>query len=287
MTPRNLIRHLFATWLALTVTWAAAADIERGLLWKVESAQGTAGYLFGTIHSDDSRVTDFQPPLLEALLSSRSLMLETLPPPDASVFFLKQGTLADLLAPGELDAALQQAASRGMLDSMAVRMKPWLLALVLATPKGPSPFSQDMQLYALADQRGLQVNALETADEHFTSLDALAVADQVALLRSVLAQPEDKKEQAYEQLLTVYLGGDSAKILETDEKLSAQDLPPGLWDKLRKVLIDERNALMAKRAIAGLREGKAFIALGAAHLPGDQGVVQRLRAAGFKLTPMQ
>ena len=283
------LRRYFSGLLAglLLAGSVAAADIESGLLWKIESPQGEAGYLFGTIHSDDARVTDFPPALIQGLLSSQMLLMETLPPPDGSVFFSKQGTLADGLTPQELENALQQAEARGMLNSMAIRMKPWLLALVLATPKGPSPFSQDMQLYALADQRGLQVHALETADEHFTSLDALSGDDQLALLRAVLAQSEEQKEQAFEQLIAVYLAGDSAKILETDEKLSARDLPPGLWEKMRAILIDRRNALMTSRILERIGEGKVFVAVGAAHLPGEQGIVRRLRAAGYRLTPMR
>ena len=286
MRLREYCSGLLAGCLMLA-TGVVAADIETGLLWKIESAQGEAGYLFGTMHSDDARVTDFPPPLIQGLLSSQVLLMETLPPPDGSVFFSKQGTLADLLPPQELEQALQQAEARGMLNSMAIRMKPWLLALVLATPKGPSPFSQDMQLYALAEQRGLEVAALETADEHFTSLDALSAEDQGALLRAVVAQPEDKKEQAYEELLKVYLSGDSARILETDEKLSSRDLPPGLWEKMRAILIDRRNAQMAARIIERIGRGKLFVAVGAAHLPGEQGIVRRLRAAGYRVTPLR
>ncbi|MBU3736411.1 MAG: TraB/GumN family protein, partial [Methylobacterium sp.] len=111
--------------------------------------------------------------------------------------------------------------------------------------------------------------------------------DQGALLRAVLARPEDKRELAYEALLGVYLTGDSARILETDEKLSARDLPPGLWDKMRAILIDRRNALMATRIIERMGEGKLFVAVGAAHLPGEQGIVRRLRAAGYRLTPLR
>jgi uncharacterized protein YbaP (TraB family) len=56
---------------------------------------------------------------------------------------------------------------------------------------------------------------------------------------------------------------------------------------MRAILIDRRNALMAERIIERMDEGKLFVAVGAAHLPGEQGIVRRLRAAGYRLTPLR
>lgn len=52
----------------------------------------------------------------------------------------------------------------------------------------------------------------------------------------------------------------------------------------RSDLIRKRNRLMAKRAGDLLAKGNVFIAVGALHLPGDEGLVELIRKAGYKVT---
>jgi len=60
-----------------------------------------------------------------------------------------------------------------------------------------------------------------------------------------------------------------------DDELSAH---------LREKLIDQRNVRMAQRMEPFLKKGKAFIAVGALHLPGKNGLLQLLREKGFVVT---
>jgi hypothetical protein len=45
--------------------------------------------------------------------------------------------------------------------------------------------------------------------------------------------------------------------------------------------VRKRNAVMAQRAIPWLEKGGVFMAVGALHLPGNEGVVALLQQAGF------
>jgi uncharacterized protein YbaP (TraB family) len=51
-------------------------------------------------------------------------------------------------------------------------------------------------------------------------------------------------------------------------------------------LIDRRNLLMVERMAMRLAEGNAFIAVGALHLPGDQGILHLLEQQGYKVRPL-
>ena len=51
----------------------------------------------------------------------------------------------------------------------------------------------------------------------------------------------------------------------------------------RHIIID-RNHTMATRAAPILADGNVFIAVGALHLPGPEGVVELLRKQGFAVT---
>ena len=51
----------------------------------------------------------------------------------------------------------------------------------------------------------------------------------------------------------------------------------------QRIIID-RNHRMAERALPILADGNAFIAVGALHLPGKEGLVELFRQAGFTVT---
>ena len=52
-----------------------------------------------------------------------------------------------------------------------------------------------------------------------------------------------------------------------------------------KTMITSRNGVMVRNAEPILAEGNAFIAVGALHLPGPDGVIELLRRDGYVVTP--
>ena len=49
-------------------------------------------------------------------------------------------------------------------------------------------------------------------------------------------------------------------------------------------MINARNRLMARRMIARLKAGGAFVAVGAAHLPGKRGILSLLVRQGYRIS---
>src|SRR5689334_4291572 len=88
--------------LCFLVALSTSAFAEQGLFWKAEAPSGKVIYLFGTMHTDDNRVTDFSPSIVNALKQIDAFMMETLAPEDPSVFMM-QNNLQDLLTEKELD----------------------------------------------------------------------------------------------------------------------------------------------------------------------------------------
>lgn len=265
----------------------SALGAERGLLWKIESTGAPISYLFGTIHTDDVRVTDFSPELKQAMRQSKHFMMEVLPPANFSVFFMKQGTLRDLLTEQEIDQVLKLADQHVIQERVALRMKPWLLASVLTLPRAQSFFYQDIQLYAMANNSGMKLLGLEEADEHFSALDEMSLENQLTLLRAVLALPQEEKEQAFEAVVQAYVNRDVEQILAADESWSNMMLSDELWNEVETLLLDRRNERMAQGIAEQIAVAPAFIAVGAAHLAGTGGLIARLRKAGFTLSPIQ
>lgn len=274
-------------WLMMslaTCTLANAAD--SGLLWKLESPSGKTSYLFGTMHSDDKRINNFSPALQQALSSADIFFMETLPPQDPSLFMMPEGVkLSEMLTEQEFDRVRELADFHSMHIEAAMRMKPWLLAVIFDLPKPQTPYAQDMQLMSKAEDGGKQVQGLEDAAEHFASLDSMTLDEQLVMLKAVLKRTQRDKERDFEALIKAYLRGDTTKILALDNKITGGLLPPALWSKMKIKLLDERNEAMAQRLASEAGESSVFAAVGAAHLAGKNGLIAKLREAGFTVSP--
>jgi uncharacterized protein len=264
----------------LAAVSSQAAD--HPLLWQMQAPSGKVSYLFGTVHTDDARVNDFAPAVLKALGEIDVFMMETLPPKDHSVYLNVDQNLPEILTGSELEQ-VRALAEVHAIGSIAMQMKPWLLAVVFDLPRPQGPYTQDIQLYAKARDLGRDVKGLETSEEHFGLLDGLSQEEQLGMLRAVLKRSQRDKERDYEMLVKAYLKGDPARIADIDTRMTGNLLPPALWAKLRVKLLDDRNDLMAPRIDAEARDKSIFVAVGAAHLAGKRGLLAQLHQAGYKL----
>jgi len=280
----GLVRGLFFVLLLGFMAVAQAQD--KGLLWKLEAPEGKTSYLFGTMHSDDRRVTDFPPAVMQALLDSELFLMELQPPQDPSVYLMKEGRLDHMLTEQEFVEVIKLADFHSMHTDIATTMKPWLLAVIFDLPKPQSPYTLDAMLMSLAQSRSKPIRALETIEEHFTVLDSFSIEDQLVMLRSVLKRTPEQRERNFEELVKTYLSGDLDKIIEVNARQSGEQLPPELWERVLQKLLDERNVRMAERIQQQAAERSVFIAVGAAHLPGKGGLLARLRSAGYQVSPV-
>lgn len=281
---RNFLKKL-ATFCFLAVL-STSALAEQGLFWKADASSGKTIYLFGTIHTDDNRVTNFPPAVNNALQSVDAFMMETLSPSDPSVFLMQDASLTEMLTEQELDKVYALAEFHVMHRDAALRMKPWLLAVVFDSPKPLTPFAQDNLLMTKSEDLGKEVIGIEDTQEHFGVMDTFSREEQLIMLRAVLKRTPEVKERDFERLVSAYLAGDSEVIAALDDKITGGMLPPPLWAKMRVKLIDERNALMAERILSEANSKNVFVAVGASHLAGKGGLIARLKDAGYKMIPV-
>ena len=274
-----------ATLLLLSGTMLSHAT-EKGLFWKVVSPSGQVSYLFGTMHTDDNRVTDFSSNVLDAIKSVDVFVMETQPNADPTHFALSDGTLKSTLSESEMDKVKELADFHVMRIEQALKMKPWLLALVFSQSKPQTPFAQDNLLMRSAEDFGKTIHGLETSEEHFGVIDSFSQEEQLIMLRTALKLTQEQKERDFEKLINTYLAGDADALLRLDAEMTGAQLPKALWNKMRIKLLDERNALMASRAIRLLEQNTAFIAVGAAHLAGENGLIAAFKKPGFQLSRM-
>jgi uncharacterized protein YbaP (TraB family) len=268
--------------------WAFALSAyatDKGLFWKLESPTGKVSYLFGTIHTDDNRVTNFGPNITNAIKSVDTFMMESAENRDPSVMMLKEGSLASFLTEAEFDQVRELADFHTMHMGAAMQMKPWLLAVVFDLPKPQTPFAQDNMLMSESENAAKNVVGIESAKEHFAVMDDFSMDEQLVMLRAVLKRTLAQKEADFERVMAAYAGGDSDKIKALDEEVTSGMLPKELSQKIIDRLLVKRNVVMAERTTAVAKDSSVFIAVGASHLAGDDGLIAAFRKAGFKLTP--
>jgi len=276
---------------------AAVADtmpFSDGVLWRVERADGAASYVFGTLHSTDELVTALPQPVSDAFAASQTLAVECILDNPA---ILKISS-AMLLPGGErLDASLSAAQVARLKDAsahyrmsfnMVTRFKPWGAMMLFSVPpsehlraaSGLTPL--DERLRAQAQAAGKTVLGLETVDEQIDTLDGMVPADQMLMLDSTL-QEAGEIERVFATLRDAYLARDLVTVygLLNAEK---SDDATGAVGRFEQRLIIDRNRRMVQRMDRLLRQGNAFVAVGALHLPGVHGILQLLSDEGYQVT---
>ena len=231
-----------ASFLLLSASLLVEAT-EKGLFWQVEAPNGTVSYLFGTIHTDDNRVTDFSQPILDALKAVDLFVMETQPNSDPANFMMAEGSLKDMLNEAEMGQVKALTDFHVMHLSQVLTMKPWLLAVVFSQSKPQTPYAQDNLLMRGSQDVGKPVKGLESSQEHFSVIDGFSMDNQLVMLRMALSLTGAQKETNFETLIAAYLKEDSDALLALDAEMTGASLPKDLWQRMRVRLLDERNVL--------------------------------------------
>lgn len=271
-----------------------------GRLWQV-AREGTApSHVFGTMHSPDPRVLDLPAPVwrafrdadslyLELDLSGRSLDPQAVLRQMVQAMLLTDGRTLDAIVGAELFVdTLTALRPYGVTKETLRWLKPWAVyELLNNAPAGIEPAETngpflDLWLAQQAQLLGKPIAGLETVAEQIAIFSEIAEDDQIALLRSAIGYATEH-DIGPERLTRYYLAGDMAAIFRLWLE-PARLVGPDFMAALVERLIDARNAVMVARLRSGLARGNAFVAVGAAHLPGEAGMLHLLEREGYQVT---
>ncbi|MDX1810786.1 MAG: TraB/GumN family protein [Gammaproteobacteria bacterium] len=262
-----------------------------GLLWRIESpALSAPSYLFGTIHSDDERVTQLAEPVQQAFDQAKQFALEVELEASASkmvamkMYYTDGQTLENVIGQPMYQQSVKALKTYGIPEDMVAIMKPWAAFTVLNMPKpGNKPFL-DARLYKDAKAAHKQIIGLESMQEQVDVFDQMPLKYQIAILKTTLENQNDL-DSILDETLEVYLSRDLNKMQALNDKyLKLLDAETAQIFTDRLLL--NRNHHMADRIALLLKKNPTFVAIGALHLPGEQGVIDLLRQKGFNITPI-
>jgi uncharacterized protein len=294
------MRKLFVS-LCLLLTWPA---VGQSLLWEV-SGNGLRqpSYLFGTYHLLGDDFVKTRPAVQKAYIDAQGVVVEMVIDSSKILQMAMRGmmlnnSLDKLLPPADYDlVAATFKAQTGMDLTLFNRMKPVLTGMMFGQVymkkqldslsalggsgrKGADLFGsaggQPMDLYFAANgkQTGKTVLPLETMEEQITLLyDHDPVEKQAQDFLKLIKEMDSVKDQS-RSLTRLYLAGDLDGLYNLMQ--TAQTEPGSMAH-----LLDERNANWMKRLPALLAARPTFVAVGAGHLPGPNGLIALLRKDGF------
>ena len=286
-------RGLFALLLALALSACSRPAEVSPALWQVDGPQGQRAWLFGTIHALPDPV-DWRSPRIEAAMAGADRLVMEIAAIEnqaaiADEFARLDSTqglppLAERLPPADRPS-LAALVKREKIDGRRLdRSESWAAALILAQVQQARSGSDSANGIdrAVADaMRGKPVAELEGAARQLGLFDALAEADQRQLLGFALAGAEDAGGETA-RLARAWGSGDMA-LLESETHQGMLADP-----ELHEALLAARNRDWAGQIDALLRGGaRPFVAVGAMHLAGPEGLPALLAERSWKVTRVQ
>jgi len=261
-------------------------DFNRGLLWKIEVPGVAPSYLFGTYHSSDPRITTLPCPVHEVFQRASSYTMEVIfngagiVSMAEAMYFSDGKTLKDVLGEPLFRETLRAVGAGETGGGGINNMKPWAVMMTLLDPREGGGLFLDMALQLAATRHGKPTYGLETMQEQIAVFNGMSLEDQTVLLRDAV-QTHQLTQDVMEELARAYLNRDLGALLALSEKYKPQDAR--VYNAMMDRLLVRRNVNMAERMRARLKEGNAFVAVGALHLPGDTGLLQLLSNAGYRV----
>jgi uncharacterized protein YbaP (TraB family) len=260
------------------------------VFWKLEKDGETAGYLLGTIHSEDPRVLEFSAEFLEQLKSCDVYAMEmvrdvpTLHQLTEYMNFQDGTTLESIIGTERFKKLIEVMSPYRLPPDFMAHMKPWAAMMTLSTPPPKTGFFMDLSLSLRASGNSIDVVGLETLQQQLSFLEDMPEAMQVRLLDQAIAEA-GRVEDMQREMVDAYLHNDLQKLQSiTDEELLAGG------DEIHSYFyqhgIEERNQRILVSLLSLLESRKVFVAVGALHLPGEQGLLRLLSNSGYGLAAM-
>jgi uncharacterized protein YbaP (TraB family) len=262
-------------------------------IWVVKGPHATV-YLFGTIHALSKGDSWRSPKIDAAIQQSQTLWLEIPNVDDAASMqplLMQLGMdqthpLSTKLTPDQLAKLTKAANSVGLPggEAMLETFKPWLAALTLSIAPlmqaGYDPSTGvEVELKPEFVKANKPVKGFETAEQQMRYFADMSEKVQIDFLSSEL-DDFDSAIDKFKQILAAWSAGDTDAL----DKLNNADFRDKYPD-LFQILVVERNQKFTAQINDLLKgDGVSFVAIGAGHLVGKDGVPSMLEKQGYKVT---
>ena len=263
---------------------------DNSLFWKVSGKNlGEPSYLFGTFHLMGSDFTDSLTVVMDAFSQTKTLAGELVLDESMSmrimqVAIMKDTTLRDLLPEETYDkTAAWVKELTGMeldlLDKFNPSMIQMLITAMLQQKINKETVTpMDLHFQNLAKENK-KIEGLESFEEQIDVLFNQTSYQSQARHLEEFVNERDSSEQLVKVMNRMYREQDLHGLMEMFFKSSYSTAE-------KEALLDSRNKKWIERLPELFAEQSTFVAVGALHLPGENGLVALLRREGYTVEPL-
>ena len=284
-------RKFAAIILSLALLILAPCVSAEPAIWVIKGPHATV-YLFGTIHALQPDHPWQSAKIDAAIKESGTLWLEIPNIDDAASMqplILQLGIdpahpLSSRLTPEQVTKLNKAAEGLPGGEALLESMKPWLAGMMLSLAPvlqaGYDPNSGvEFVLKPEFTKANKPVKGFETAEQQIHYFADMPEKTQLDFLASELDDADNASDK-FKQLVAAWYAGDTAK-LDALNNADFRDKFPELF----QVLVVKRNQNFTTQIQEMLKgEGVTFVAIGAGHLVGKEGVPSMLEKQGYKVT---
>lgn len=263
------------------------------LLWKIEGkGLQKASYLFGTMHLIQKQYYYF-PESLEKIIRKSDLIVTEIDLDELNnqakameLMTLKEGSLFDYFTTSQEDSLIDWMKDNLKIDSAAFyagfdKFKPLVLMQTILQMKfiGKTE-SYEGTIGKLAAKHKIETLGVEGIEDQIALFDMLSKEDQAEMVMETLRDGE-KQIKTMNELQAIY------KRQNVDSIYWFMQQEGGSIAREQKLFLDNRNQNWIPKIEEFMKGKTAFIAVGAGHLGGENGVINLLRQQGYTLTPVK
>ncbi|MBX2895221.1 MAG: TraB/GumN family protein [Cyclobacteriaceae bacterium] len=282
--------------VGLLVTQVAFGQSKNGLLWQVSGKDlKEPSYLFGTYHLlTNSYLTEI-PQVNQSMAKAKGVVVEAVIDSSklqhmAMMAIMPDKKISDMITPQEANlvsaelealmgvnlAAIDQLKPSSVIALMTLLYSQKLNAEILKKYPG---LPMDVHLAAVAKRNHKTVTALETLEQQLDLLYNHFPLQEQARQLVIFVKQKKINEQAQSKLLEIYLDHDLQQLYHY-----AESLPKDMDNS--DFLLKDRNLNWMKTLPGLMAKESQFIAVGALHLTGPDGLISLLQKQGYKVTPV-
>ena len=281
-----------ATPAAAAAPVAAAKAPPVPLLWKV-SDRDNAVYLLGSFHLLKPEDYPLSQDVDQAFQASDKVVFE-IPPEQmldpstgqkflAAASFADGRTLSQVLPAATREKFNRILAQRGASVAQFDAYEPWFVNLSLMIGisqqmgfSADSGLDQRLMQQAMASKK--PTGGLESIDTQLQVLDGSPMTEQVASLKEFIDKPTEMPGMLND-LHGAWRAGDVARL----DTLAREEMKDKTPETYRMVNVERNDAWVPQiqEMLDGVKKGDTLVVVGALHLLGSDGVIEKLRAKGY------
>ncbi|MHA6264940.1 TraB/GumN family protein [Arenibacterium sp. CAU 1754] len=299
---RDIRPSLSATQKAALQRAEATMPFSYGNHW-VARKGGRSIHVIGTMHVNDPRLPAIMRRLQPVIERADAVLFEVTQrdfdrfwnklAPNSPFFFIQTGpTLPDVMSARDWADLGTAARAVGLAPEIAARLRPWVLSLMLSQsscgPRGPfADNGLDMRIEKLARRKRVPTGSLENPDYHANLEAQRPLKDRARILMFEL-RTQQSAEYSFFTMREAYFEQRVAQGMIIEEWRFMAEMPgtradrARLWRHYESNMLIRRNKYWVPRMMS-VKGDTIVVAVGAAHLPGRDGILNLLKKAGYRL----